>query len=77
MASQRELVEQLFEAALALKTTERDAFLDKECGGEPELIRMVEDLLAEDAAAGSFLQHPTRDFLDKTENIIGPIICCS
>jgi hypothetical protein len=77
MASQRELVEQLFEAALALKITERDAFLDKECGGEPELIRMVEDLLAEDAAAGSFLQHPTRDFLDRPKTSSVPIICCS
>jgi serine/threonine protein kinase len=64
MASQRDLVEQLFEAALALKPMERDAFLDEECRTDPELRRMVEALLADDARAGSFLQHPPLDFLD-------------
>jgi Tol biopolymer transport system component len=63
MASQRDLVEQLFEAALALKPVERDAFLDKECRSDPQLRRMVEALLADDARAGSFLQHPPLDFL--------------
>jgi eukaryotic-like serine/threonine-protein kinase len=66
MASQRDLVEQLFEAALALKPMERDAFLDKECRNDPQLRRMVEALLAEDARAGSFLQHPPLDFLDRS-----------
>jgi hypothetical protein len=65
MASQRDLVEQLFEAALALKPMERDAFLDKECRRDPELRRMVEALLTDDARAGSFLQHPPLDFLDR------------
>ena len=64
MASQPELVAQLFEAALGLKPAERDAFLDKACSFDPELKRMVEDLLAEDARAGSFLQHPPLDLLD-------------
>jgi tetratricopeptide (TPR) repeat protein len=70
MASQRELVEQLFEAALALKPIEREAFLDEVCGNDPGLRGMVEELLAEDARAGSFLQHPPLDFLDKA--IMGP-----
>ena len=65
MASQRELVEQLFEAALTLKPRERDAFLDEMCSGDPELKQTVEDLLAEDARAGSFLQHPPLDLLLK------------
>ena len=34
MASQRELVEQLFEAALALEPIEREAFLDEACGND-------------------------------------------
>jgi eukaryotic-like serine/threonine-protein kinase len=55
MASQRKLFEQLFEAALALKPAERDAFLNKECRTDLELRRMVEALLADDARAGSFL----------------------
>jgi eukaryotic-like serine/threonine-protein kinase len=65
MASQRELVEQLFEAALSLTPMERDVFLDEKCGSNLELKRIVEDLLAEDARAGSFLQHPPLDFLNK------------
>jgi serine/threonine protein kinase len=58
MASQRELVEQLFEAALVFKPMERDAFLDRECRSDPELRRTVEELLAADERAGSFLEHP-------------------
>jgi tetratricopeptide (TPR) repeat protein len=72
MAGQQELVEQLFEAALALKPTEREAFFDQKCGGDPELRRMVEDLLAEDARAGSFLRHPPFDFLGKATGILHP-----
>ena len=39
MAIQPEVVEQLFEAALALKPTEREAFLDQVCSHDPELRR--------------------------------------
>ena len=70
MASQREFVEHLFETALALKPIEREAFLDEMCSSDPTLRRMVEDLLAEDERAGSFLQHPPFESFDKsTENI--------
>jgi eukaryotic-like serine/threonine-protein kinase len=65
MASQRQLVEELFEAALALRPEERDAFLDKVCGDHPELGRMLAELLNEEARAGSFLEHPPFDFLGK------------
>jgi serine/threonine protein kinase/tetratricopeptide (TPR) repeat protein len=63
MATQPEFVEQLFEAALALKPAERRAFLDQACSHNPELRRTVEELLAEDANAGSLLEHPPFDFL--------------
>lgn len=72
MASQRELVEQLFEATLALKPMEREAFLDEMCSGDPALRRKVEDLLAEDARAGSFLRHPPFEFLDKSTASLRP-----
>jgi hypothetical protein len=73
MASQRDLAEQLFEAALAIPPAERSAFLDWECSGDPDLKQEVEALLAADADAGSFLQHPTSNFLDISEAItIGP-----
>jgi eukaryotic-like serine/threonine-protein kinase len=63
MATQPELVEQLFEAALALKPKEREAFLDQECGHDEELRQTVEALLVEDANAGSLLEHPPFDLL--------------
>jgi serine/threonine protein kinase/tetratricopeptide (TPR) repeat protein len=66
MAIQPESVEQLFEAALALKPTEREAFLVQACGDDTELKRTVEGLLAEDAEAGSLLEHPPLDFLNQT-----------
>jgi eukaryotic-like serine/threonine-protein kinase len=69
MAGQPESVAALFEAALALKPSEREAFLDQSCGQDPALRQAVEKLLAEDARAGSFLQHAAFDFLDRT--IIG------
>ena len=63
MAGQPELVEQLFESALALKPADREAFLDQVCSHDPEIRRTVEELLAEDARAGSLLEHPPLDFL--------------
>ena len=66
MAGQPESVAVLFETALALQPSERKAFLDQECGRDTALRQSVENLLAEDARAGSFLQHPAIDFLDKT-----------
>jgi hypothetical protein len=43
MAGQPELVEQLFESALALKPADREAFLDQACSHDPELRRAVEE----------------------------------
>ena len=63
MAIQPELVEQVFESALALKPGEREAFLDQACSHDPELRRTVEELLAEDANAGSLLEHPPFELL--------------
>jgi serine/threonine protein kinase len=61
MPTQRERLKDLFEAALHLKPEHRAAFLDRECNGDPELRRDLEALLAADADAGSFLEHPTED----------------
>jgi serine/threonine protein kinase len=79
MTTQPEWVEQLFEAALALAPGERGAFLDRTCH-DPELRRTVEELLAEDANAGSFLEHPPFAFLDQedmracpSDNATGPL----
>ncbi|MGC2583053.1 MAG: protein kinase [Acidobacteriaceae bacterium] len=58
MASQRDPVAELFVAALSLQSSRREAFLDQACSHDPALRRAVEELLAQDACAGSFLQHP-------------------
>jgi serine/threonine protein kinase/tetratricopeptide (TPR) repeat protein len=63
MATQPEIVEQLFEVALALEPAQREAFLDQACSHDPKLRRTVEELLAEDANAGSLLEHPPFDFV--------------
>jgi len=73
MAIQPELVEQLFESALALQPCEREAFLDRACSHDPELRRTVEELLAEDAKAGSLLEHPPFDLLDQRPPDVGGI----
>jgi eukaryotic-like serine/threonine-protein kinase len=63
MVNQPELVEQLFEAVLALSPSERGDFLDQRCGRDRELRRTVEVLLAADERAGSFLEHPAFEFV--------------
>jgi serine/threonine protein kinase/tetratricopeptide (TPR) repeat protein len=65
MASQQKAVKRLFEAALLLKPAERGSFLDRKCGSDLELRRIVEDLLSSDERAGSFLLHPPFEHLDK------------
>ena len=49
----------IFASALAKKTADdRKAFLDEACGQDAALRAQVEELLAADAGAGSFLEHP-------------------
>jgi serine/threonine protein kinase len=50
--------EELFGEALELPPESRSAFLDRACGHDPELRRLLEQLLVDDARAGSFLAHP-------------------
>lgn len=53
-------------AALSLQASRREAFLDQACSQDPALRRAVEDLLEQDARAGSFLQHPAADLFHET-----------
>ena len=50
--------EELFGEALELPPESRSAFLDRVCSDDPELRRLLEQLLLEDARAGSFLANP-------------------
>jgi len=65
MADRVELAERLFLAVRACQPEEQIVMLDKMCGDDPELKHMVEVMLADEVRAGSFLEHPPLDFLDK------------
>jgi serine/threonine protein kinase len=67
MTTQRDLVEQLFETALECAPCERGAFLDQACSHDPELRHTIDELLADDAKAGNFLEHPPLAFLGEAE----------
>ena len=66
MNNPQENAEQLFVTALSLKPDQRAAFLDK-CGISPELRARMEELLAEEERAGSFLKAPV-GVLPETQN---------
>src|ERR1700722_17860916 len=55
MDNRESLTEQLFGEALEVSIEERTAFLEQACGGEPELRRAVEALLAENDRLSGFL----------------------
>jgi serine/threonine protein kinase/Tfp pilus assembly protein PilF len=58
MGHPRQSAEQLFVEALELEPEKRQIFVDRACRGEPELQRLVEELLRKDERAGSFLRWP-------------------
>jgi tetratricopeptide (TPR) repeat protein/serine/threonine protein kinase len=65
--STQDLAARIFEAAVELATPgERAAYLDAACGPDQQLRAEVEQLLAHDEAAGSFLNNPTRPGLVAT-----------
>src|SRR3954452_22319824 len=53
--------EPLFHEALSKPVSERAAFLDADCAGQPELRAAVEALLAAHEAPGSLLDKPPGD----------------
>ena len=58
MRSSQETIEEVFEAALALPVQQRSVFLAEACGNCADLRKSVEELLALDEQAGSFLRTP-------------------
>jgi len=58
MEPQRELVQQLFEAARALDPSKRSQFLNRVCEGKPEVLPVVQGLLSADKHAASDLAEP-------------------
>jgi serine/threonine protein kinase len=66
----------IFAHAMELPGHERDAYLEDACAEDEDLLKFVNDLLASDAEAGSFVEHsplasaqPEASYIDK---LIGP-----
>ncbi len=51
-------IEEIFEIAVELPEDERDAYLERKCGGDDELRREVEDLISADLEAEEFIEEP-------------------
>src|ERR1700680_893621 len=67
-------VEELFHAALEREPEARRAFLDVACGGDTDLRRQVELLLANKEEAGSFLETPAMRDMTVTQTVTGAIL---
>ncbi|MDA0921596.1 MAG: serine/threonine-protein kinase [Planctomycetota bacterium] len=66
MSDQKPNLDSLFEAAVEIESlTERAAFLDRSCGDDAELREQIDQLLASNEQAESFLEQPAVD-LDAT-----------
>jgi len=54
----RQQLTEIFACALELPVDERAAYLDRECGGKPELRRQIENLLVHSQAEDDLLERP-------------------
>jgi serine/threonine protein kinase len=67
-------VEELFHAALECAPEARRIFLDRACSGDTDLRQQVEQLLAKDAQAGSFLEVPAIEDMSVTLKSSGSLL---
>jgi hypothetical protein len=67
-------VQGVFHEALGLKHEAREGFLDVACGGDIDLQRQVELLLAKEEEAGSFLETPAAQYATVTQTITVPLL---
>ena len=51
-------IEEIFEIAVELPADERESYLERECGGDAELRREVEQLISADKDAEEFIEEP-------------------
>ncbi len=71
MSAEKPNLDSLFEAAIAIESTaERAAFVREKCGGDDELREQLEQLLASDEQAGSFLEKPPAEL--EATRLTGP-----
>ena len=69
MSEHWQKAKQIFAAGLEIDPAKRGAFLDEACGGDLDLRRDVESLLAADASANSFLNNPA---ISEVADVIAP-----
>ncbi|MBV8113286.1 MAG: tetratricopeptide repeat protein [Silvibacterium sp.] len=74
MAGQRDLAEQLFEAALDLSPEDRADFLDRQCKGDPELRSAIESLLVGETDQTSFPEQSADEGLHRSTTLRGSFI---
>lgn len=58
MSNRWQKIEEIFEIAVELPADEREAYLEKECGGDEELRREIEMLVSADEQAEEFIEEP-------------------
>ncbi len=58
MSDRWQKIEEIFEVAVELPEDEREVYLERMCGGDAELRREVEDLIAADIEAEEFIEQP-------------------
>jgi len=56
-------VEEILDETLDMPTSQRAAFLDEACAGDPQLRAEVEELLADDEEADGFMESPAGETL--------------
>ena len=57
----RRRLAEIFDLARELSVVDRAIYLDRECAGEPELRRQIEELLAHDQPEDDLLERPAWD----------------
>jgi serine/threonine-protein kinase len=67
-------VQGLCHAALGLEAEAREEFVDAACGGDVDLQRQVELLLAKEEKAGSFLETPAAQYANVTQTVTVPLL---
>ena len=76
MSDRWQKIEEIFEVAVELPEDEREMYLDRECGGDLELRREIEQLISADISADKFIEEPIlgshtlANFLDEQVNDI-------
>ncbi len=58
-------IERVYDSAVELKPSDRQAYLEKACAGDDELRREVEKLISFDRKAGRFMESPALDVDDR------------